>query len=70
MRIRSSITGLRNLIAQRRLVDALVEPHSVAVVIVIFVALSDTSVFMLATSTETYLPMSDSATTASIACRR
>ena len=56
------------MVAQRGLVDALIEPHALAVVVVVFAALAaTTSVLMLRTSTATYLPMSDQATTASTA---
>ncbi len=57
----------RNLIAHRGLVDALIEPHAGGVVVVgCRRKLSATSVSTFFTSTETYLPVSDSATTASI----
>ena len=34
MRTSSSITGVRHLVAQRRLVEALVEPHAAGIVVV------------------------------------
>ena len=59
----------RHLVAHRGLVDALVEPHAGAVIVVIVVAVGvrrgSATVFMLETSTATYLPRSDSAATAS-----
>ena len=45
MRIRSSITGARHLVAQRGFVDALVEPHAVAVVLLVARSAAATSVF-------------------------
>ena len=58
----------RHLVAHRGLINALIEPHAGAVVIIIVVAgvAVSATVFMLCTSTATYLPRSDSAATASM----